>query len=85
MILIDSIGISINKARYQMLGVQCVWLPSPPVLTQKVSTVLSPQREGYHSIANGTLCRWEFQTLLSSTIVPSAAQTLPQNQVTTHL
>ena len=26
-----------------------------------------------------------FQTLLSSTIVPPAAQTLPQNQVTTHL
>ena len=42
-----------------MLNVQCVWLPSPPVLTQKVSTVLSPQRKGYHSIANGTLCRWE--------------------------
>ena len=42
-----------------MLNVQCVWLPSPPVLTQKVSTVLSPQREGYHSKANLTLCRWE--------------------------
>ena len=54
----------------QMLNVQCVWLPSPPVLTQKVSTVLFPQRDGYHSIANGTLCRWEFQICYHQQLFP---------------
>ena len=39
---------------------QIYGFPVPQYLQFQVSTVLSPQREGYHSIANGTLCRWEF-------------------------
>ena len=39
---------------------QIYGFPVPQYLQFQVSSVLSPQREGYHSIANGTLCRWEF-------------------------